>query len=164
MKGKFSWAFVVLILVPFAGYWGLRLFGPGLGSEARQELREAEVFELLTLKPVYTHHADATEPGIWHDCEVLGRVAVTDPKLRTELIESLNRSVRERGTMFACFNPRHAIHAVWKGKSVDVVICFECEQFDLYDGDQHWHGTLSKYAKEKFEAVVVRLGLPVPEE
>ena len=35
-----------------------------------------------------------------------------------------------------CFNPRHGIRATHDGKTVELVICFECSSFDIYSGSE----------------------------
>lgn len=71
-----------------------------------------------------------------HRYPVLGKVEVTDAGKRRELLGALKQGMEESdGRMAACFNPRHAIRVVKDGRTIDYVICFECKQLSIHEGD-----------------------------
>ena len=114
---------------------GTAFAGCGDGSVAN-----LDVPEQLTLYSIDGRHFEpGKEPKVeekFHGYPVLGKVEVTDPDRRKEIIAALNEGrARSNGTMAKCFLPRHAIRAVEKGRTVDYVICFECYQLEVHDGN-----------------------------
>jgi hypothetical protein len=62
-----------------------------------------------------------------HGWKALGKTTPKQTEVRDELLSALVKSIAELGRAgFKCFDPRHAIRATHDGKSVDLVICFEC--------------------------------------
>jgi hypothetical protein len=105
-----------------------------LPAAAMKTLKQADRFELLSLDP---HFQRALEKDGFHGYRILDRVVISDPKTRDRLISALRQGMLENfGTIAACFNPRHGIHAVRQGKQVDLVICYECLQVKLFGDDQ----------------------------
>ena len=61
--------------------------------------------------------------------EVLGKLEITDPESRREIMAAVLAGIGESdGTVASCFWPRHGVHVVTDGKAVDYVICYECLQ------------------------------------
>jgi hypothetical protein len=95
-------------------------------------LEQADQFELLALNPVPTKSDRA-----FHGYAVLGAARISQTDTRRRLISALRQSMREsHGTLAACFNPRHGIRATRNGKQADLVICFQCLSFRLYDDSE----------------------------
>jgi hypothetical protein len=66
---------------------------------------------------------------------VLGKLDIKEAADRQEIMAALAEGIANSdGTMAKCFWPRHALHAVTKGRSVDYVICFECLQLQIDQG------------------------------
>ncbi len=107
-----------------------------LSDRAQAALREAESFEVLSLIPSLGP-LSAGDPMLpwatFHQWPVLGTAAVASRTLRDEIITSVARGVEEnRGLAANCFIPRHGIRAVGPGDSIDLVICFECFQLQVF--------------------------------
>jgi hypothetical protein len=73
---------------------------------------------------------------------VPGKTAVKGAKVRAAIVISLDMAhPGERGhrrsllQSAACFNPRHDIRATHEGKTVDLVICYECFSLQVFLGD-----------------------------
>jgi hypothetical protein len=65
----------------------------------------------------------------------LGREPIPEPGPRHELVAALQKAISESdGSVAACFEPRHGIHATSGVNSVDLVICFHCRQIEVYLG------------------------------
>ena len=52
------------------------------------------------------------------------------------------------GTVAACFNPRHGIHATRQGRTVDLLICFECLQIEIFEAERKIAGVLTSRSVE----------------
>jgi hypothetical protein len=95
-----------------------------LPKDAGDILNKAQEFELYSLEPY------AEGMNKFHGCKVLGKIVVKKGETYTKLLAALNESVGDNGAK--CFDPRHAIRAVHDGKSVDLVICFQCRLVYVY--------------------------------
>ncbi|MBA4192443.1 MAG: hypothetical protein C0467_31125 [Planctomycetaceae bacterium] len=74
-----------------------------------------------------------------YDCAVLGKVVITDPALRRDAVASVKRDIRVgHSNQGKCLYFRHVLRVVKGGRSYDVVICFECHNYELHrDGGPH---------------------------
>jgi hypothetical protein len=70
---------------------------------------------------------------VLYDCPVLGQVKITDPEKRRGIIAAIKRDMHDGFPNQAkCFYPRHLLRIVKDGKSVDLVICFQCHNYEVY--------------------------------
>lgn len=63
---------------------------------------------------------------------VLGKVEITDPVKRKEIVDALNVSRSEGKLTAHCFYPRHGLRVLEGGREVDHLICFECHYLRIY--------------------------------
>jgi hypothetical protein len=100
-----------------------------LPDKARAILAKADQVELYSLDPV--NPVKKGEKG-FHDWKVLGKTALKRDA-RKRVLAALEKGIAEsKGEAAKCFQPRHGIRATDKGKTVDLVICFECLQVYVY--------------------------------
>jgi hypothetical protein len=70
----------------------------------------------------------------FHDTLILGQTLVADPKVRANLLTAFYSGIGEgNGDTMACFDPQYGIRAVRNRQTVDLVICYECLQVEIYD-------------------------------
>jgi len=127
----------ILLLGAGAIYWWQNR---GLPPVERAKLIERGTLTLVSLNPDH----ESTSPTKLYDWEELGRVELTDPAEREQLILALNQGIAESdGTVAGCFNPRHAI--LWKdgSESLDLVICFECLSMSVYENGTRGEGHIT---------------------
>jgi hypothetical protein len=76
----------------------------------------------------------APVPGeVLYGYPVLGKVEVSDPARRREVIAAIKSAVRDKSAVQAkCFDPRHAIRVVKGNETIELVICFSCHNYDGY--------------------------------
>jgi hypothetical protein len=98
----------------------------------------------------------------FHNYPVLGRTEIKDLMRKRELLKALYGGVKKiRGGISDCFEPRHGIIANRGTNSVELVICFECEQIAEYaDGNNAW-SLMSKEPRELFNRTLVEAGVPL---
>jgi hypothetical protein len=109
-------------------------------KDVSQELSSADAIELLSLEPKRHQKEDGDKDvRVFHGHRVLGALAV-QPEEKLKLVRqgvcdslSDDRSIRA-----LCFRPRHGIVAK-KGEKVlcEVLICYECQSAELYDGEEY---------------------------
>ena len=148
----------IVIAVAFV-LWTRRL--PRVASEA---LDGADQYELLSLEPERPVPPASPGSDMFHGHRVLGGTAVCDQATRRKLADALRRGA-ESILAFrpACFNPRHGIRATRAGRTTDFVICFECEQVEVWSGGQlvaNWSTDSSP--QPTFDQVLQQAGVPLP--
>lgn len=93
-------------------------------------LEKADKLELLSLDPNRIEDKDKSKEG-FHGFQILGKIEVKE-EVRKKIVSSLLAGIASEKNMAKCFEPRHGIHAVHDGKTVDLVICFQCQRVDVY--------------------------------
>ncbi|MDI1483484.1 hypothetical protein [Polyangium sp. y55x31] len=103
-----------------------------LPDSAMAVLHEADSFQVFALEP---EHGEEPPPGVetFHGYQVLAKGDVAHPKAREHIIDIVNAGVRKGGTQAKCFNPRHGVHTVRGGHTVDIVICYECSALEVVE-------------------------------
>jgi hypothetical protein len=131
MKPRRTVAWGVIVVLVTA--WSARGADNKLPEAAQAILDKADQFELLSLDPM--REGEKGESG-FHSWKVLGKTTVKDAGVRKPILTALNKGISESdGHGAKCFNPRHGIRASYEGKTVDLVICFECLSMKVYLGD-----------------------------
>ena len=129
-----------------------------LPADVMDILSKADQIELLSLDP--NSDGDKSKDA-FHEYKVLGKTAVKDTEARKKLVESLTKGMEGEIRPAKCFNPRHGIRATHDGKTVELVICFECHQFGLYSGAGEVTGFLvDKSPEPAFDKVLKDAGIP----
>ncbi|MCA9000401.1 MAG: hypothetical protein KDB61_00660 [Planctomycetes bacterium] len=112
-------------------------FGDELAQPYRDILFQAPSLELIATDPDWPTEEGRKDPAKLHGYTVRGRAPLEAREERLELLEALARGARENnGMVAACFNPRHAIRAEWQGEICELIICFECLTFEVWDGEK----------------------------
>ncbi|RYZ88979.1 MAG: hypothetical protein EOP04_08065 [Proteobacteria bacterium] len=104
-----------------------------LGMNVHHVLQKSEQLELFSVKP-HPRFGEA-KPGFC-DHEIVGQTVITDPKSKSELLASFYDGLvppSNKSMMFGCFQPRHGLRAKLDGKTVDILVCFRCRQFNVYE-------------------------------
>lgn len=129
-----------------------------LPAAARTILQKAAQFELLSLDPA--PEKDKSRLG-FHGYRVLGKTAVKDV-VQKKLVEAFLKGTEGDIAPAKCFDPRHGIRATHDGKTVELVICFECSQFKLYVGSEEADEALlvGKTPEPVFDKVLKDAGIP----
>jgi hypothetical protein len=86
-----------------------------------------------------------------HRYPVLGKVEITDPDDRKEIITALKAA--GAGPMPLCFWPRHAVRVVEKGRTMDYLICFECRLIEWHYGGSSAAVILGQGTGKPFRAI-----------
>jgi hypothetical protein len=93
---------------------------------------------------------------------LLGKVEITDAKVRRELMSVLRLGVAQHyGAVAKCFWPRHAIRIITNGRTIDYIICFECEQIIEKEGEKWRRIPTTDSARDYFNSVLQQHGIPL---
>jgi hypothetical protein len=130
-----------------------------LPEPALKVLQNATEFELYSID--FAHPDEKTG---FHNMKSMGKTTVKDAETRKKLVTEFAKGMEGELYPAKCFNPRHGIRATHDGKTVDLVICFECAQFHLYEGKDAQPKTLliGKGPEAAFDKVLKDAGVPKP--
>ena len=123
-------------------------------------LRQPDQLELLSLSH-RRHEDDGPPERLFHGYRVLGRASIDDVAQRRQIVSAFYQSAREGDGEMLCFMPHHALHAVRGSAVVDIVICFHCLLYEVFDGQERPFAELSTLAAPLYERVVREHHLPV---
>lgn len=158
---KLRWLMLALLtgaLLTIVGEGG----GKKLPEEAQAVLAKGETFELLSLHPQRdSQPGEKPDPKAFHGYKILGKIAIKEAAVRKQLLEALDKGMREKVQPARCFIPRHGIHAVQDGKTVDLVICFECHQIHVFvNGKREPVVLVGKSAEPTLDKLLKEAGIP----
>jgi hypothetical protein len=133
----------------------------GLPARALEILDKPDNIELYSLEP---EPPDGQKPEKFlHGSFMLGSTVLKDAKVRDGAIAALKAGAG-RGRGAKCFEPRHAIRARRGGKTVDLLVCFECGWIYVYYDDDKKESavvTTNRDALPEFEKILKQAGVPL---
>lgn len=118
---------------------------------------KAEKLTLYALKPESTN----TDAEKFQGYEVAGKTEIAEVKHQKELKGAFIREMAgAKGA--ACFNPRHGLRVETEGKTIEIVICFECGNFAVHFGDEKGKGAVNaQYLESPFNQILQNAGISV---
>lgn len=107
-----------------------------LPAELSAVLSESTEWELLAIDPERPG-SDESPADAFHGFRVQGRKSLRSDLDRSQLAYALNAGIAgNQGMVAGCFLPRHGISAKTEAGRVDLLICFQCMQINVYgEGD-----------------------------
>jgi hypothetical protein len=98
----------------------------------------------------------------FHGFRILGKTTLKDETRKT-IVAGLYKGIKDSdGSVAACFNPRHGIRATADGKTVDIVICFECHSLLTYLGEMKASALTAPTPEATFNKVLTEAKVPLP--
>jgi hypothetical protein len=128
-------------------------------EDVKAVLEKADTLELISLEPA----DDKSDNGL-HSWKVLGKTEIKDAEVRKKVVAALLKGVGDSdGNAACCFIPRHALRARQGDKAVDLVICFQFAQVQIYTGkeDKVAGVTVTKTPEATFDEVLKSAGVPL---
>jgi hypothetical protein len=113
-------------------------------------------FTLYLLDGDSGRQKDAPEGETLHGWRILQQCPITSEQTRHDLFRALDDAIAAApGRGSRCFIPRHAIRVQTNGVVVDYVICFQCGNYKLYEGDKSiTGGGISRSPKPIFNRIL----------
>lgn len=148
-----------------AGVFVVGYFWP-LSGEVRR-LQKTDSFELYSLEPLKEDGRSDDDPKDsgerLHGWRILGKMTVSEESTRYQLIEALKENMSWVGVGDKCFDPRHAIRRKNDGETVDLIICFECNNVVMYRNGERVPGYhyVRGAAQATFDEVLREAGIPL---
>ena len=144
----------------------------GCSTSPRSELsrlRKVDSFELYSLEPFIDPNnteADYDPKGSGerlHGWRVLGKTTVSDEATRREVIDALDKGIDPEGRGAKCFWPRHAIRRMSDDKPVDLLICFQCGNIEIYRNGKRVgsYSSVSRDVQSTLDEVLRKADIPL---
>jgi hypothetical protein len=131
-------------------------------------LEKADSFVLYSLEPMRdpdTHDADYDLDGPGerlYGWRILGKTTISDESTRREVTASLKEGLDKGGMGAKCFYPRHAVRRPNGGKPIDLLICYECGNVELYrNGARVAGATVDRSGQTILDDALTEAGIPL---
>lgn len=125
-----------------------------VSEEVRAALSAPSSVELLSLDPVADHSVKG-----FYGWTVLGRTTLSD-QAASRLLSELKKGIPTfSGPVVECFTPRHGLRIEHSGKTVDLVICFECYRCLTYLDGKEDGFSVTRDPQPAFDAELTRAGM-----
>jgi hypothetical protein len=132
-----------------------------LPDEVKTILSRAEQIEVVSLDPTYSGLPKSLEspPGY----KVLGQTAVTSWWGRRQVVRAIEQGIASHdGSAALCFIPRHALRATHEGRTVELVLCFQCSTIRVYlDGQRQSDIRTASSPQELLDRLLTEAGVPL---
>lgn len=95
---------------------------------------------------------------------VLGKLEITDPQQRQDIVMAINRGIAEGGEQAKCFDSRHGFRTVTEKSIRDYVICFHCGNYYDYPRADGLLRSISKSPQPLLNSLLKNAGVPLDQE
>jgi hypothetical protein len=88
---------------------------------------------------------------------------VSDPALKKQVLESFYYDASSNSNGSACFSPRHKLTAKYKTKTVEMVVCYQCSNFQGKSSAGRFGGGLADESKSSpvIAAIIEKYGTKI---
>lgn len=144
---------------------GLMLFLTACGErEPPMVVPISDELTLYSLDPVGPIQTPAAGVETFNGYKVLGKVVITDPQERRDIVTAINRGIAEGGQQYKCFDPRHGLHMVTNGKNRDLLICFQCGNYYFYPQADGLSNSISSSPQALLNQILKKAGVPLDQD
>jgi len=106
-------------------------------AEMTKYLDKADHIDVFRLNPRALPEGNKGEKKEFYGYEILSEARIEPKEQRKEVAAFLGRTLHWNELRKAfCFNPRHGLRAISGKKSLDFLICFECNRVRIFDGGE----------------------------
>lgn len=118
---------------------------------------------LFSLDGTFEGDVSKIEGEAFHGYPVLGKLEVDSASERYNVHHAILQGVEDEDGdgMKRCFWPRHGVRLSMNGKTVEYLICFECNQIHEYvDGEETWWKATSNTPAAELDKLLSAAGVP----
>ena len=155
--GRFCWGQPHALAVPTSTQWKA-----AFPTNANSVLDAAPKITLFSLysRGLQTEY-DELGPHPFHGFKVLGQTELRGQDKRQLLAHFYDAVAQRNKFRAACFAPHHGLRVQRNGKTVDLVICFTCGQFETHGLGPKTNAIIAKEGRAYFDAVLRQAKVPV---
>jgi len=130
-------------------------------------LKQSHQLTLFSVKPRESFFGQSKHT--FHDHEILGQITLTETDAKLSLLSSLLDGLvaapgdNINNIAFGCFEPRHGIRAKHQGNTVDLLICFRCHGFRIYQSKKRdfFPGFINSYPQPTFNQMLTAANIAI---
>jgi hypothetical protein len=134
-------------------------------APVRTALEQAQELELLSLEPKRPDPSFADDEN---RRSVLGKTRITNDATLSKILTALDAGARpDKLSPAFCFEPQHAIRIKHSGKTLYLVMCFECQQVKVFVDDEpevKLNFLINSSPELVFDEVLKAAGIPLAEK
>lgn len=101
---------------------------------------------------------DPEQRGGFHGYEILGKTTLGKAAIRRRVRSAIETGIAESDGVSGCFRPRHGLRARHDGKTLDLLICFECLSIKVVVGDEQSFVWTSQSPQKTLDRVLREAG------
>lgn len=124
--------------------------------EFLKPLLTAETVMLYSIDPSRTEKTTEAVAGYG----ALGKIEIKDAETRRKMARALAGAL-DKNAGAKCFEPRHVLRATRGEVTVDFIICFECEQMEIWTGSTVRMEFIRGTPQELFDGRLRAAGIPI---
>jgi hypothetical protein len=132
-----------------------------LTVEEQEIFKKSTKIEILSIGNELNGWADFAKKGNqklneidgFHGYKILKTASVSIVQFRQRITESLFNSIGN-GQIKRCFSPRHGVRAIYKNKTVELLICFECGHVYVFNGKGYKFSSISEIGRDYFNNLI----------
>src|SRR5690606_712500 len=109
---------------------------------------DVKQLELYSLRPGTNDESEPKQAQErFHGWRVLGKITIRNARWQSKISRKLTEGLESQGGGRAtCFAPHHGLRIVTDKGTTDMVICFMCDQVNIYHPDGRFEDLLMSYA------------------
>lgn len=134
-----------------------------LAREVEAMNRPEDRVVLYSLDPKTWEQKNLPEESKFHGYAIRGSAEILDPAERSRLFTSLGEGIRNVRFVAMCFDPHHGLRIVQGDKTIDLVLCFGCQQGKIHNYPGIKEFSVSGTPWKVFDTALRNHGLPVYE-
>ena len=133
-----------------------------LPADAETVLDKAEELELYSLDPT---ECDKKPKDGFHGWKVLGKTTLKKKEDRQKVLKAIRKGIADSdGSVAGCFNPRHGLKGKAGGKTVELVICYECLSLEVYVDGKRSSVLTARSPQPELDKVLRGAGVKLPKK
>jgi len=111
----------------------------------------------------YTRNVKSAED--FHGFPVLGKMEIREAEKRGVIAAALKQGIASAsGDVIACFWPRHGLRVVSNSRTVDYLICFECEWVYIFEESSERRIHVNNNSQAVFDQSLREVGLTLAKD
>ena len=135
--------------------------GNTLPAPAASVFDAAEELEIFTIQSTMETQGEPFPPDtiLLQGHRVVASAIVKDSAQRQEITRIVNSGIDPDTFPASCFIPRHALRAKRAGKVVELVICYQCQQIQIFVNGSRIETITTNNVQAELDAAFARAGL-----
>jgi hypothetical protein len=129
-------------------------------SLAGMEASLPRPFEWASFIPI--SGKNPSQQSMFHGYRILGQTEIRNEDVREHIRAIFDDGIASKGFTAVCFSPRHGIRAVKNGQTLDILICFQCAQQEIFLNNKEVSGShFGSIHQPELDAILSEANVPL---